>query len=109
MVFDELVRRFPRGAKNQGLKEPYAWLYRSHDKATPAQKPNCAVLYAPASERYGFSPLHLNDRAEGWQPAVFQKIITVIEHVRDQPPGWRFYHVPDDAWDRFAEAIGLDS
>jgi hypothetical protein len=108
-VFDELLRRFPRDAKNQGLQEPYAWLYCSPDNAADTQKPNCAILYPPGSKRYSFSPLHLNDRVKSWQPTAFEKIMTAIEYVRDQPGGWRFYRVSDDAWDRFAEALGLGS
>ena len=105
-VFDELLRRFPRGEENQRLKEPYAWLYSSPGKANRVQEPNCAVLYAPDSERYGSCPLHLNDTVDSWQPAVFEKIKSLLWQARSYR-GWRCYRVPDDAWDRFAEAIGL--
>ncbi len=103
-VYDELLRRLPRNKENAKVDEPYAWLYGP--QARPRSQ-NCAVLYAPSTEAYASSPLHLNDTVPSWKPSIFEAIKPAIRHAYNRSRGWGCYEVL--SWGQFAEALGLGS
>lgn len=79
------------------VKEPYVMLY--------LQEPNCAVLYAPTTQKYRYRPLHLNHDRSSWRADVFERIRPAIDEGIGDSQGFLRYRVLD--WDLLATRLGL--
>jgi hypothetical protein len=112
-VYRALLARKER-EKDLRYKDIYVTLYQPQ----PLGK-NCAILYRPDAA-YGSAPVHLHGGSaapdgrrsprDSWQPAVFAKLKSVLEFIREDKPNhptqaFRQYEVLD--WDKFAESLGL--
>lgn len=80
-----------------GVKEPYVMLY--------PQEPNCALLYAPTTQRYRSRPLHLKHDRSSWRADVFSRIQPALDEGRLESQGWMQYRVLD--WNLLAARLGL--
>ena len=69
------------------------------------QELNCALLYAPTTQHYGYRPLHLNHDRPSWRADVYERIQPAIEGGRPDSQGFVRYRVLD--WDLLAIGLGL--